>query len=75
MNFSKDLSLLIKQYRIKKEMSQGDLARKIALNPSAISKIESGKSQPLAETVLKIVLVLNIPLMEIRRLAKKELIK
>jgi len=71
--FYKDLALLIKQFREDKNISQGELSRRVGVNPSAISKIESGKGAMLADSVLKIAIVLSIPSTELRFLARRSI--
>jgi transcriptional regulator with XRE-family HTH domain len=72
-DFYKDAANVIKEHREHLGISQGELSRRTNLHRSAISKIESGKSHMLADSLLKIAIVLRIPLTELRFLARREL--
>lgn len=58
MNFGK----VFKEVREKMDLSQRAMAKKIDLTPSALWKIESGKSQPKQETIKKLCDVGDIPM-------------
>jgi len=45
----------IEEIRIKKGMTQKELAEKVGLHQSAIARFESGESNPALKTILKIV--------------------
>lgn len=56
-----DISLIIKELRIKKKMSQGDLAKAMGKSHQAVSKWENGKSIPRPNEFEKIEEVLGVP--------------
>lgn len=60
-NYSSQLSTLITEARLAKNLSQKELASMTGLTPALISKYESGKSKPRAETLQKIAKALSIP--------------
>lgn len=55
-----DVGKIIKQGRLKKEMSQKQLAEKIGVQPSLISKWESNSLSPRAHDFIKLVNILEI---------------
>src|SRR6478609_2856470 len=50
-----DLGSSIRRFRELKSMSQRELARRAGISSSALSQIESGKSQPSVNTLYEIV--------------------
>lgn len=67
MNISSRFGKRVKQIRLNKDMSQGDLAKKLDVDPSYISKIERGVQNISLKGIEKLAKTLNI--------AVKELIK
>ena len=55
----------IRTLRLKKNMSQNDLAIECNFEKASMSRIESGKSNPTIKTLYKISKVLNVPLSEL----------
>lgn len=50
----------IKQIRLKKKMSQGDICRAVGLDRAYVSNIEAGKGNPTIATVEKIANALGV---------------
>lgn len=50
----------MKKIRLEKEMSQGDISRKLKVDRSFISNIESGNTNPTLATIAKIAGVLDV---------------
>ncbi len=50
----------LKKYRLKKHLSQMELAEKMDLQSSSISHLENGTHSPSLETLLRLSLVLNV---------------
>lgn len=59
-NYSKNLSVIISEGRLALGISQKELAMLTGLTPALISRYESGKSRPRAETMDRIAQVLKI---------------
>jgi len=59
-NASKRLGTNMKKIRLEKEMSQGDISRKLKVDRSFISNIESGNTNPTLATIAKIAGVLDV---------------
>lgn len=55
----------IKQTRIRKGITQKELAEKLGTTPQNLAQYESGKRNPKLETIKKIAQALNVPLMEL----------
>ncbi len=51
----------LKKIRIKKDMSQGDIARALEVSRGYISNIENGKLNPTLSTITKIAKALEVP--------------
>jgi ribosome-binding protein aMBF1 (putative translation factor) len=51
------------QARLKRGLSQADLASRLTMSQSAISRIESGRGNPSLNTILKVIKALNANLM------------
>lgn len=51
----------IKEFRLKKNISQGEFARKCGISQTSISQIENGITKPSSGNIKKICKVLNIP--------------
>lgn len=60
INIKKILGNNIRIARKKRNMVQEKLAEMVGIEPPALSKIENGKSYPTAETLEKIIQVLDI---------------
>ena len=58
MNF--DSYSIVKEYRVKKGLSQNDLAKKVGLSQQAIALIENGKRKLEADLFIKILQALNL---------------
>jgi len=61
-NMENEIGELIKEARMKKGLSQGDLAKLTGINRADISKYETGYRKPLSENLLKIVRGLDMKL-------------
>ena len=57
---SKNLGLLIKYYRLARNMTQQDLSRLSSVSNSTISKLESGNYIPTIRLLEKILKVLSL---------------
>ena len=57
---SKPLRVILSEARLEAKMSQKQLAEASGITPALISKYESGKSKPRAETLERLALVLGI---------------
>lgn len=62
---------MVKEYRIKNNFTQEQLAEMIDISPRQLQRIEKNESQTKIETIRKIISVLNIPDSEILRYLKK----
>jgi len=62
--FAKKFGKKIKNERIKRELSQGKLAKLSGLHRATIGQIENGKSSPTIDTIEKIANGLNLTLPE-----------
>ena len=56
-----ELGVRLKELRIRRGMSQTDLARQIGVTPSTISQVESNLIYPSLPALLKMAEILNIP--------------
>jgi transcriptional regulator with XRE-family HTH domain/KaiC/GvpD/RAD55 family RecA-like ATPase len=56
-----ELGLRLKELRIKRGMSQTDLARQVGVTPSTISQVEGNLIYPSLPALLKMAEILNIP--------------
>jgi transcriptional regulator with XRE-family HTH domain len=57
---AKKLGQNMKKWRIKKEMSQGDISRALAVDRSYVSNIESGRMNPTLSTLEKLAKAIGI---------------
>ncbi len=57
---SKQLGQNIKRIRLKKDISQGDIARELDVSRGYISTIENGKTNPTLSTIAKIAKALGV---------------
>lgn len=55
----------IKEYRLKLDMSQGQLSRKSGVSASTISEVETGKHTPTIEVALRLAQGLQAPVEEL----------
>ena len=51
----------MRKIRLEKQMSQGDICRKLGVDRSYISNMESGNKNPTLSTITKIARALNVP--------------
>lgn len=63
MNFGENLRIA----RTKKGMSQKELAERVGVFPSVISRYENSKRSPHAENIHKFAEALEIPILELMR--------
>ena len=57
---SKKLGENMREIRLKKQMSQGDICRALNLDRAHVSNIENGKQNPTLDTIEKIAKALNV---------------
>lgn len=55
----------IKEYRLKLDMSQGQLSQKSGVSVSTISEVETGKHTPTIEVALRLAHTLQAPVEEL----------
>ncbi len=60
MNSAKKLGDNIRRIRLAKEMTQGDLCRKLGVDRGYMSNVESGKKNPTLSTIERIAKALGI---------------
>ena len=60
MNNSKKLGQNMKRIRIAKQMSQGDICRKLGVDRAYISNVESGNKNPTLSTITKLATALGV---------------
>ena len=58
---AKKLGENLKKIRIKKDITQVEIAKKLGVNRSFVSNIENGKTNPTLSTITKLADVLDIP--------------
>ena len=59
-NTAKKLGRNMKKIRLSKQMSQGDICRKLGVDRSYISNVESGHKNPTLSTITKIAKALGV---------------
>ncbi len=64
---AKKLGQNMKKIRLAKQMSQGDICRKLGLGRSYISNVESGKNNPTLSTITKLAKALEVSVDELLR--------
>lgn len=62
---AKKLGQNMKKIRLAKQMSQGDICRKLGLGRSYISNVESGKNNPTLSTITKLAEALGVKIEEL----------
>lgn len=62
--FRKEIGMLIKDYRKKKNVSQEKLASHIGLSRTSINNIEHGRQRIMIDTLLMISDILKVPLID-----------
>jgi transcriptional regulator with XRE-family HTH domain len=64
-NSAKKLGNNMKKLRLEKGMSQGDICRKLDIDRSYISNVESGKKNPTLSTITKLAKALGVSVGEL----------
>lgn len=64
-NSAKKLGNNMKRIRLAKQMSQGDICRKLGVDRSYISNVESGKKNPTLSTITKLAKALGVSVGEL----------
>ena len=64
-NSAKKLAQNMKRIRLAKQMSQGDICRKLGLDRAYVSNVESGKRNPTLSTIEKIAKALGVEVNEL----------
>ena len=64
-NPAKKLGENIRRIRLEKDMTQGDLCRKLEVDRAYMSNIESGKKNPTLSTIERIAKALNVSIEEL----------
>lgn len=62
---------MIKEYRIKRNLTQEQLAELLEITPRQIQRIENGQSEPSLNTLKKLIKVLDISDKDIVTIMKK----
>lgn len=62
---AKKLGDNMKKIRLAKQMSQGDICRKLGVDRSYISNVESGNKNPTLSTITKLAKVLGVSVSEL----------
>ena len=65
MNNSKKLGQNMKRIRLTKQMSQGDICRKLGVDRAYISNVESGNKNPTLSTITKLAKALGVSVNEL----------
>ena len=65
MNNSRKLGQNMKRIRIAKQMTQGDICRKLGVDRAYISNVESGNKNPTLSTITKLAKALNVSVDEL----------
>ena len=64
-NSAKKLGENIRRIRLEKDMTQGDLCRKLEVDRAYMSNIESGKKNPTLSTIERIAKALGVTINEL----------
>jgi transcriptional regulator with XRE-family HTH domain len=67
INFLTGIGLKIKEIRVRKNMTQYELAVRCEFEKASMSRIESGKTNPTVLTLRKISRALEVPVSELVR--------
>jgi len=65
VNNSKKLGQNMKRIRLTKQMSQGDICRKLGVDRAYISNVESGNKNPTLSTITKLAKALGVSVKEL----------
>ncbi len=65
VNNSKKLGQNMKKIRLAKQMSQGDICRKLGVDRAYISNVESGNKNPTLSTITKLAKALGVSVDEL----------
>ncbi len=65
MQSGKKLGENLKELRLKKKLSQGDLSKKLSVDRAYISNIENGRMNPTLSTLQKIAEALGVSVKEL----------
>ena len=66
-NPAKKLGENIRRIRLTKDMTQGDLCRKLEVDRAYMSNIESGKKNPTLSTIERIAKALNVSIEDLMK--------
>ena len=64
-NSAKKLGANMKRIRKAKQMTQGDICRKLSVYPSYVSNVESGNKNPTLSTITKLAKALGVSVDEL----------
>ena len=64
-NSAKKLGANMKRIRLEKQMSQGDICRKLDVDRSYISNVENGNKNPTLSTITKLAKALDVRIEEL----------
>jgi transcriptional regulator with XRE-family HTH domain len=60
MSANKTAGQILKEARLKKDLTQAEVADKAGIHPNTYAKIERGENKPSSDSVKKLIKVLNI---------------
>lgn len=60
MSANKTAGQILKEARLKKDLTQAEVADKAGIHPNTYAKIERGENQPSPESIKKLIKVLSI---------------
>ncbi len=64
-DYSKRLGENLKKIRTRKDVTQIEIAKKLAVNRSFVSNIENGKTNPTLSTITNLANALDVPVNEL----------
>ena len=64
-NSAKKLGANMKKIRLERQMSQGDICRKLGVDRSYISNVENGNKNPTLSTIAKLAKALGVSIDEL----------